>query len=305
MTSDWRQQAVSPEEALAQVESGMRLFIHGAAATPTPLLDALATRTDLQDVELWHLHTEGRVPFAETRHVGRFRSVSLFTGAALRQPIAEGRADFIPIFLSDIPQLFRSRVQIDVALLQLSPPDRHGLCSLGTSVDIAKAASETARVVVAEINLRMPRTHGNTTVPLTRVDTFIVTDRPLPFGSDEQSLTDVEVVLTDRVSGVLGTVNDADNHPLTGAPVLLYSTDRDRWYPQSRFIRRSQSGADGTYRIAGVPPGSYYIVALPALPADGEGSWEDPDFLEQQLPVASTVTIREAETQSEALKLAR
>ena len=139
----------------------MHVFIHGAAATPTPLLEALARRDDLEDVTLWHLHLEGPAPWTEPACAGRFRSVSLFTGANLRDAVAEGRADFVPIFLSDIPALFASgRVRLDAAIVQLSPPDRHGLCSLGTSVDAARAAVDTAPLVLAEINARMPRTRS-------------------------------------------------------------------------------------------------------------------------------------------------
>lgn len=163
------------------VESGSRVFVHGAAATPTPLLDALAARTDVEDVRLYHLHLAGRCRFAEPELSDRFRSVSLFTGATVRAAVQEGRADFMPIFLSAIPGLFRSRrIPLDVALLQLSPPDSHGLCTLGTSVDCARAAADSARLVIAEINLQMPRTLGHTTVRFDRLDAFTVTDRPLP-----------------------------------------------------------------------------------------------------------------------------
>jgi len=144
------------------------------------LLEALCARDDLTDVRLYHLHTAGPAPFAESGREREFRSVSLFTGAPLRQAIAEGRADFVPIFLSDIPGLFLSgMVKLDVALLQLSPPDAHGLCSLGTSCDAAKAAAETAHFVVAEINEQMPRTYGNNVIPLDRIHAFVATDRPL------------------------------------------------------------------------------------------------------------------------------
>jgi acyl-CoA hydrolase len=177
---DWTTRAVSAADAVAMVKSGMRVFVHGAAATPTPLLEALAARRDLEQVTLYHMHTNGPAPFAEPEHQGRFLSISLFTGAPLRTAVNEGRADFMPIFLSDIPCLFSSRrLQLDVAILHLSPPDSHGLCTLGTSVDTALAASQTARYVIAEINEQMPRTHGNTTVPFSRVDAFIRTNRPL------------------------------------------------------------------------------------------------------------------------------
>jgi len=178
---DWISRAVSPEAAVRHLKSGMRVFLHGACATPTPLVEALARRTDIEGVRLYHLHTAGPAPFADEGCGGkRFCSVSLFTGAPLRKHIEEGRADFMPVFLSDIPGLFLSRdIPLDAALLQLSPPDRHGNCTLGTSVDTAKAAADTAPILVAEINEQMPRTHGNSVVPFERVTAFIHTDRPL------------------------------------------------------------------------------------------------------------------------------
>jgi acyl-CoA hydrolase len=169
---------VSPDEAVAGIRSGMKIFVHGAAATPTTLLDALARRTDLQGVIVYHLHTAGPAPFAAPDKVGQFRSVSLFTGAPLRGAIDEGRADFVPIFLSDIPGLFLSgRVKLDAALLSLSVPDRHGFCTLGTSVDAARAAADTATLLIAEVNTQMPRTRGNVVVPIDRLDVFIATER--------------------------------------------------------------------------------------------------------------------------------
>jgi acyl-CoA hydrolase len=159
----------------------MKVFTHGAAATPFPLLEALARRDDVEGVRLYHMHTEGAAPWTEPDRAGRVRSVALFCGPALRAPVDEGRADFVPVFLSDIPSLFTSGVvPLDVAIVQLSPPDRHGFCSLGTSVDCARAAVDSARFVIAEINERMPRTLGNTAIPFERLDAFCVTDRPLP-----------------------------------------------------------------------------------------------------------------------------
>jgi 4-hydroxybutyrate CoA-transferase len=180
MTIDWKSRAVTAADAVAAVRSNTNVFIHGACATPSPLIAALCDRRDLADVRLYHLHTTGPAPFAELGRELEFRSVSLFTGAPLRRSIAEGRADFVPIFLSDIPNLFVSgAIPLDVALIQVSPPDAHGLCSLGTSCDAAKAAAETARVVIAEINSQMPRTHGNNVVPLSRIHALVATDRPL------------------------------------------------------------------------------------------------------------------------------
>lgn len=180
MALNWKSRAVSATDVMSVVRSGTNLFVHGACATPAPLLEALCQRHDLADVKLYHLHTAGAAPFAAPGREQEFRSVSLFTGAPLRQAIAENRADFVPIFLSDIPGLFLNGVvPVDVAVLQLSPPDIHGLCSLGTSCDAAKAAAETARLVVAEINEQMPRTHGNNVVPFDRIHAFVATDRPL------------------------------------------------------------------------------------------------------------------------------
>jgi 4-hydroxybutyrate CoA-transferase len=178
--SGWGARSVAAAEAVAHIHSGMKVFVHGAAATPTPLLQALCARRDLEGVNLYHLHLSGDIPFVDPDNQGSFFSVSLFTGPALRKPIAEGRADFMPVFLADIPGLFSSgMIGLDVALVQLSPPDRNGFCTLGTSVDTAKAATESARMVIAEINEQMPRTHGNTVVSLDSVAAFIHTDRPL------------------------------------------------------------------------------------------------------------------------------
>ena len=177
---DWSARAISPADAVARIKSGDNIFIHGAAATPTSLVEALAARRDLENIRIYHLHTAGPAPFAAPGREGEFRSVSLFTGPPLRAAVAEGRADFVPIFLSDIPALFLSgQVKLDAAFLSLSLPDAHGNCSLGTSCDGAKAAAETAKLVIAEFNARMPRTHGNNLVPFNRVNGFILTDRPL------------------------------------------------------------------------------------------------------------------------------
>jgi acyl-CoA hydrolase len=146
-------------------------------------------------------------------------SNSLFTGPDLRKPVEEGRADFIPVFLSDIPDLFRRGVvPLDVAMLSLSPPDRQGNCTLGTSVDAAKAAAEYAKVVVAVINEKMPRTHGNTVVPLDRVHAFTVVDRPLwemprgPAGETERRIGEIIADLVEDGSTLqlgIGGIPDA------------------------------------------------------------------------------------------------
>jgi 4-hydroxybutyrate CoA-transferase len=197
---DWQKKAISAEEAMKFLKTGDKIFIHGAAATPTPLLEAMVKRNDLENIKLYHLHTAGPAPFADPIYKDRFFSISLFTGAPMRKAVEEGRADFMPIFLSDIPGLFLSgNIPLDVAFLQLSPPDRHGMCTLGTSVDTAKAAADTAKIIIAEINEQMPRVHGNAVVPFERIKAFIHTDRPLHehIGDPE---TDVEARIGEIVS---------------------------------------------------------------------------------------------------------
>lgn len=177
---NWQNRTVDASQAVALIKSHMKIFVHGAAATPDRLLEALCQRTDIEDLTFYHLHTSGTTNFARKELAGRIKSVSLFTGPQLRKPISEGYAEFMPIFLSDIPGLFKSsRCNLDVALVQLSPPDKHGMCTLGTSVDAARAAVDNAKIVIAEINEQMPRTHGNTKVPLSKCDAFIHTDHPL------------------------------------------------------------------------------------------------------------------------------
>jgi 4-hydroxybutyrate CoA-transferase len=178
--ASWKNRAVSAEQAVSHIKSGDRVFVHGASATPTPLIEALCKRTDLENVTVYHLHTTGPTPWASPEMKGRILSVSLFTGGAMREPIADGRADFMPVFLSDIPGLFMTgAIPLDVAILQLSPPNHHGDCTLGTSVDTAMAAAMAAKRLVAEINEQMPRTLGHSVVHYADLVAFVSTNRPL------------------------------------------------------------------------------------------------------------------------------
>jgi 4-hydroxybutyrate CoA-transferase len=154
---------VTPSDAVASVVSGQRVFVHSVAAAPQRLISALVGRAgELRDVELVHLHTEGPAPYAAAALAASFRTSALFVGANVRDAVASGEADYVPIFLSEVPALFRSgRMPLGAALVQVSPPDRHGFCSLGTSVDVSRAAVSVAGRVIAEINPRMPRTHGD------------------------------------------------------------------------------------------------------------------------------------------------
>ena len=169
-------------DVVCHIESGQRVFVHGGSATPTVLLDALVLQAHrLRDVELIHLHTECDAPYADPRFEKSFRVANLFVGGNMRPKLDMDRVDYLPCFLSEIPQLFRSRRRpLNVALLHLSPPDRHGYCTLGTSVDVAKAAFEAADLILAQINQRMPRVHGDGFIHLDEVDHFLEVDVPLP-----------------------------------------------------------------------------------------------------------------------------
>lgn len=168
-------------EAVAPIRSGERVFIHGMAAAPQSLIQALADRKDeVEAVEVVHLHTEGDAPYAQPGMERAFHTNCLFIGGNVRGAVQEGRADYVPVFLSEVPHLFRRGVlPIDTALMQVSPPDANGYCSLGVSVDASLAAMQTAKRVVAEVNPRMPRTHGDGFVHISQFDCVVPVDRPL------------------------------------------------------------------------------------------------------------------------------
>ena len=172
----------TPEAAVEHIKSGHRVYIHTAVAAPQTLVKAMTERAaELREVEIYHLHTEGAAPYAEEQYKESFEVNSLFIGANVRKAVQAGRVNFIPIFLSEIPLLFRrGRLPIDVAMIQVSPPDRHGFCSLGVSVDATRAAVESAKVVLAEINPNMPRTHGDGNIHLSDIDELVEVDYPLP-----------------------------------------------------------------------------------------------------------------------------
>jgi acyl-CoA hydrolase len=170
------------EEAVKCIQPGNRIFIHGSAATPVCLVRALQKRyTELYDVELISITTLGDVDFNQPEHRKAFYFNSLFVSAATRSVANSEDGDYVPIFLSQIPQLFRKNIlTIDVALIQVSPPDAHGFCSLGTSVDIARAAVEMAKYVIAQVNPLMPRTHGDGYVNIRKLDAMVWHQSELP-----------------------------------------------------------------------------------------------------------------------------
>jgi 4-hydroxybutyrate CoA-transferase len=173
---------VTAQEAVAVIRSGDRVFVHSVAAAPQQLIAAMTARADeLRVVEVVHLHTEGPAPYAAPELARSFRVNALFVGANVRQAVNEGRADYLPVFLSEVPQLFRAGIlPLDVALIQVSPPDRHGFCSLGVSVDVTRAAVQVARTVIAQVNPNMPRTHGDGILHQDDIDFLVPVDDPIP-----------------------------------------------------------------------------------------------------------------------------
>ena len=172
---------VSAHEAVSRIKSGNRVFIHSVAAAPKLLVEAMTNLADdLRDVEIVHLHTEGEAPYAAPELSKSFHINVMFVGANVRKAIAEGRGDYIPVFLSEVPGLFRKNIlPLDFALVQVSPPDKHGYCSLGISVDVTRAAVQTAKCVIAQVNPQMPRTHGEGMVHISDIDYFVEGDMPL------------------------------------------------------------------------------------------------------------------------------
>jgi len=171
---------VSAEEAVAGIASGNRVYLHGAAATPSVLLDALVARAaELRDVGVVHLHCEGPGPHLAPEMAGHFRHRALFIGPNARRAVNEGRADYVPVFLSDVPRLFDSgELPIDAVLVNATPPDAHGYCSLGTSVEAIHAAIRAASTVIVQLNRAMPRTLGESFVHVDDIDLAVEVDVP-------------------------------------------------------------------------------------------------------------------------------
>jgi acyl-CoA hydrolase len=173
---------ISGEEALKVIKPGNRVFVHGGAATPHFLLKKLAERApELWNVEVVSISLQGDAVIADKKYKDSFRVNSLFVSQNIREAVNEGRGDYVPIFLSEIPILFRRGIlSLDVALIQVSPPDKHGYCSMGTSVDIAATAAKTAKYVIAQINPRMPRTLGDGIIKITEFDAAVFAEEELP-----------------------------------------------------------------------------------------------------------------------------
>ncbi len=168
------------DEAIKLIKAGHRVFIGSGAGEPTTLVDALGNSPGITDAEIVHILTLGLAPYAEKRLEDRFRTNAYFIGPNVRDAVAMGRADYTPIFLSEIPALFKEkRVIIDVVLISVSKPDKHGYFSLGVSTDIVKAAADSGRFIIAEVNEQMPRVLGDCFIHEKNIDILVPTDVPI------------------------------------------------------------------------------------------------------------------------------
>lgn len=172
---------ITAQEAVAHINSGERIFLHGGAATPIHLIEALKARRDeLENVEFTSVSTQG-IKLLSPEDKGHFSINSLFVSESVREAVNSQMGDYIPIFLSEIPKLFRNKVlPLDVAFIQVSVPDKHGYCTLGCSVDVASAAYKAAKKVIAQVNPRMPRTHGDGLIHVSEIDHLVFSERELP-----------------------------------------------------------------------------------------------------------------------------
>ena len=166
---------VTAEEALSLVQSNQRIFFHGSACTPNYLISELAKQAHrLRDVEVVSITVQGEVEIAKPEYRDSFYINSLFVSAPVREAVNSDRGDFVPVFLSEIPILFKNNIlPLDVAIIQVSPPDQHGYCSLGTSVDVARSAVDSAKYVIAQVNPKMPRTLGDSMLHVKRIDKMV------------------------------------------------------------------------------------------------------------------------------------
>ncbi len=212
---------VTAKDALSIIESNSRVFIHGSVCTPTYLLNELAKESErLQNVEMVSITLKGELEIIKPQYSNSFHINSLFVSGPIREAVAEGRADFIPVFLSDIPYLFKSNLlQLDTAIVQVSPPDQHGYCSLGVSVDIARAAVDCAQQVIALVNPQMPRTHGDGMIHTDRFTKMVLHDSPLPEESYGSKVGTTELQIGKHIADMIedgstlqmgiGTIPDA------------------------------------------------------------------------------------------------
>ena len=231
---------VSAEEAVSIIKSGDRIFGHGSACTPNLFYEELAKQSPrLKDVELVSITQQGSVEIAKTEYKDSFFIKSLFTSTPVREAVNCERGDFVPIFLSEIPTLFKNGIlPLDVALVTVSPPDQHGYCTLGTSVDVARGAVDHAKKIIAIVNPKMPRTHGDGMIHYSRIDKMVWNDEELMTLDYGAKVTDIEMQIGKNVAEIvddestlqmgIGTIPDAvlkclNNHKNLGVHTEMLS----------------------------------------------------------------------------------
>lgn len=231
---------ITLHEAVSLVQSDSRVFIHGSAASPLALMRALADRAnDLRNVELVGITNLGDTPLTDARFKDSFYFNSLFVSGSIRPAVAERRGDYVPVFLSEISRLFdRGYLPLDVAMVMVSPPDRHGFCSLGPSVDVARSAVRNAKTVIAQVNPKLPRTHGDGIIHVREITALCVHDEDLPEVNYGDNLTSEDLRIGQYIAELIedgatlqmgiGSIPDAtlralSNHKHLGVHTEMFS----------------------------------------------------------------------------------
>jgi len=201
---EYKKRLMQADEALECVKSEMRVYIQPGCAEPETLVEALIRRAPhVYDVEIVHMMTMGCAPYVAPEMAGHFRHNAVFIGANVRDAINDGRADYTPIYLSEIEGLFESgAMPIDVALIEVSPPDSHGYCSFGVGVDTTLTAARVAKYVVAQINDYMPRTYGDSFIHVNDIDSFVESARPL-CAMKKAEVTELQVAIARNVASLI------------------------------------------------------------------------------------------------------
>ncbi|WP_435255011.1 acetyl-CoA hydrolase/transferase family protein [Tenacibaculum sp. A30] len=227
---------VTVEEAVASVQSNNKIFFQGAAMTPNLLIDSLCNRyQELSNVEIIQIHTHGNAKYLEEPYSKSFKLISCFVGDNVRKGVNTNNGDYIPIFLSEIHWLFRRNIyELDVAFIQVSPPDKHGYCSLGTSVDITLPAIQTAKKVIALVNPNVPRTHGDGIIHVSNIDYAVEVNTPI-HESVSGTPSEIETKIGKNVAGLIedgatlqmgiGNIPNAVLHNLTNHQRLGIHTE--------------------------------------------------------------------------------
>ncbi len=200
----YRSKLRTAEEAVKVIKSNSRIYLGSGAGVPQVLQRALVSRaSELHNVEIVHILTLAGSEYLAPEYKASFRHRALFIGDASRAAVCEGRADFVPIFLSEIPQLFRNgTLPIDIALIQISPPDEHGCCSFGVEVGVTKPAAHAAKKVIAEVNAQMPRVLGDSFIHISKIDEIVEVDYPLP-EAPQSGFSEVHKKIGELIAGMI------------------------------------------------------------------------------------------------------